>query len=305
MSEHFSDMLLNAIDAKGSPVCVGIDPVIERLPRDLRQQIENDPWVNKLEAIYEFCSIVIDAIADHVPAVKFQSACFERYRSEGVEDLYELITEAREHGLIVILDAKRGDIGLSSEHYADGCYTPEILDDSLVHSVSNCSPHAVTVNSYLGIGAIEPFCRDGRGAFALVRTSNPESDEIQSQILQKGITVAEHVAECVNSAAQLHLGVRGYSDLGAVVGATKTSEIMNLREIMPNSIFLVPGYGAQGGTAKDIAPCFNKDGYGALITASRSVLYAYDQKSTGLDWIDNIVKAAQLFSNDVKSVISG
>ncbi len=295
--EHFSDRLLNAIGHKGSPACVGIDPVHERLPAELRRRIDGPR--SALAAISEFCSVVLDAVADAVPAVKFQSACFERYRDEGVETLSGLIADAADLGLIAILDAKRGDIGLSAEHYARGIFEPWIDRDELAPRLA--VPDAVTINGYFGADGIEPFCRDGRGAFVLVRTSNPGGDEIQQARLESGETVAEHVAGVVDRLAREHMGMLGYSDLGAVVGATKRSEIASLRALMPRCIFLVPGYGAQGGGAEDVRACFNPDGRGAIITASRSVIFAYE-KEADRPWADAVADAAHRFAQEISEV---
>lgn len=295
--EHFSDRLLNAIGRKGSPVCVGIDPVHERLPGELRRRIDGPR--SALAAISEYCSTVLDAVADAVPAVKFQSACFERYRDEGVETLYSLIADANDLGLMVILDAKRGDIGISADHYAAGIFEPWVDRDELAPRLA--VPDAVTINGYLGGDGIEPFCRGGRGAFVLVRTSNPGGDAIQQARLESGLSVAEHVGSVVDGLAREHMGTLGYSDLGAVVGATKRDEIASLRSLMPRCIFLVPGYGAQGGGAEDVQACFNQDGRGAIITASRSVIYAYE-KDDSQPWADAVAEAAQVFAGEIGEI---
>jgi len=295
--EHFSDRLLNAIGLKGSPVCVGIDPVHERLPAELRRRIDGPR--SALSAISEYCSTVLDAVADAVPAVKFQSACFERFRDEGVETLYGLIADANDLGLIVILDAKRGDIGISADHYAAGIFEPWIDRDELAPRIA--IPDAVTINGYLGSDGIAPFCTNGRGAFVLVRTSNPGGDAIQQARLENGKTVAEHVAGVVDQLSREHMGTLGYSDLGAVVGATKRDEIASLRALMPRCIFLVPGYGAQGAGADDVKECFNRDGRGAIITASRSVIFAYE-KDESQPWADAVGEAAHVFAQEVGEI---
>lgn len=300
MADHFSDLLLAAVESKGSPVCVGLDPVAERLPAALRPSDAADGSA-ALDAICEFSATVIDAVSDHVPAIKFQSACFERYRGDGVDAMYELIGEATDRGLIVILDAKRGDIGISADHYAAAAFNPPSLDpDCLADRV--VAPHAMTINGYLGADGIMPFCADGHGAFVLVRTSNPGGDELQRMMLASGHTVAEQAAIMVDRLGSECRGTRGYSDLGAVVGATKRDELSGLRELMPHSIFLVPGYGAQGGTAEDVRASFNRDGTGAIVTASRSVIYAFDEGAS--DWDDAIGHAAARFADDVRGIIS-
>lgn len=300
MADHFSDLLLAAIASKGSPVCVGLDPVAERLPAALRPANPDDGSA-ALDAICEFSATVIDAVSEHVPAIKIQSACFERYRGDGVEALYELIGEARDRGLFVILDAKRGDIGISADHYAAATFDPPRMDpDCLADRVA--VPHAITINGYLGADGIMPFCRRTQGAFVLVRTSNPGGDELQRMMLASGHTVAEQAAIMVDRLGADCRGECGYSDLGAVVGATKREEIANLRQLMPHSLFLVPGYGAQGGTAEDVRASFNRDGTGAIITASRSVIYAFDENDA--DWSGAIEQAAIRFAAEVRGIIS-
>ncbi|MCA9296641.1 MAG: orotidine-5'-phosphate decarboxylase [Phycisphaerales bacterium] len=252
---HPADHLNAAIDAAGAPVCVGLDPVLDRLPAG--GETARDP----ARAIRDFCLLVIDAVASVVPAVKIQSACFERYGAAGVAACGQVIDAARERDLVVILDAKRGDIGVSAEHYAAA-------------TLGGTHPaHWVTVNAYLGDDGLAPFVAAG-GAFALVRTSNPGGDAIQMPRLENGLTVAEHVGSVVAALGASSIGATGYSALGAVVGATKASEAGALRAVMPEQVFLVPGVGAQGGSIEALRELFDANGHGALITASRSVIYA-------------------------------
>lgn len=312
----FADQLLDAIARKGSPVCVGIDPVAGKLPSELIATAkgrvsggESSAAEAELAAICEFVSVVLDAAADHVPAVKFQSACFERYRHAGVEAMWDLIGEAQRLGLIVILDAKRGDIGVSSEHYAQGFFEPAVFDTDVFGAASPAIPDAVTVSAYMGKDSVAPFLTGaGRGAFALVRTSNAGGDEVQRAVMADGATVGEHLARLVAQWGEAHVGEQGYSNLGAVVGATKAAEIETYRRLMPRTMFLVPGYGAQGATAADVKGFFNRDGRGALITASRSVIYAFAAKGQGAGtgggerWGDAVAKAARQFAEEVRKV---
>lgn len=285
---HAADRLVAAVSSVGSPVCVGIDPVLERLPVCLAPSSNNSQAA--ITAITSFAQGVLEAVCRIVPCVKFQSACFERYGHLGVKALELLIRQAKEQNLQVILDAKRGDIGISANHYAAAAFeqSPQRSD-------------WITINSYFGRDGIEPFLRDGCGAFCLVRTSNPSSEQIQSQKLAGGETVAQQVALMVAEIGSDSLGESGYSSLGAVVGATKPAELAALRELMPQQIFLVPGFGAQGGTVEDIRPCFAADGKGALITASRSVIYAFD--TNDVDWKSPITEAAKILANQIASVV--
>jgi len=283
---HPADRLLDAIDRLAAPVCVGVDPVVARLPRTLC-----DDAPDEVSAIGRFSTEVIRLVAPHVPCVKLQSACFERYGSAGVACLEQVLGVAKATGLEVILDAKRGDIGVSAEHYAAATFDVP----------SDRRPDWVTVNSYLGVDGIRPFLRDGTGAFALVRTSNPGGDALQTARLDDGRTVAELVAGIVAQAGDESTGSRGYSALGAVVGATKPDDAARLREIMPRQIFLVPGYGAQGGTIDDVRPCFDREGRGAIVTASRSVIYAFDPHDA--EWEAAVADAAARFADEAGGAI--
>ncbi len=281
---HAADRLIDAITRCAAPVCVGIDPVLERLPRTVRGAGgERDSPSDAVASVRSFVLGVLDAVAAHVPCVKFQSACFERYGHLGVRALAELMSAARERGLEVILDAKRGDIGLSAEHYAAAAF-----------GAAGSAPAPVdwiTVNGYLGADGIEPFLRPDRGAFVLVRTSNPGGDAIQTRKLADGRTVAECVAGVVSDLGASRVGTHGFSALGAVVGATKAADAERLREIMPRQIFLVPGFGAQGGGADDVKPMLDASGRGVIVTASRSVIYAGDPDSAG--WTGAVADAAR------------
>ncbi len=287
---HPADRLLAAIEAKRAPVCVGIDPVIERLPRTLLPKGPNASFISG--SLDEFCIQVEEAISPHVPCIKYQVACFERYLADGWAELASLIAGARieySHDVETILDAKRGDIGISAEHYAKAYFENHGDADQ---------PDWLTINSYLGDDGITPFLKhEGHGAFALVRTSNPGGDALQNLQLKDGRTVAEAVGAMIAKIGGSYVGTRGYSSLGAVVGATKPQDARRLREIMPQQIFLVPGYGAQGGGVDDVLPCFKSDGTGAIVTASRSVIYAFDPKDP--KWMNSVADAAAKFADEV------
>jgi orotidine-5'-phosphate decarboxylase len=279
----FSDRLIEGIRRAGSPTCVGLDPVLDRLPPALRG---GDP----VRALDAFCRGVIIAVAEHAAAVKFQSACFERYGGPGFGLLAELIPFAAEQGLAVVLDAKRGDIGVTAEHYAA--------------MAAGFGAHAITANPYLGPETLTPYLKAGLGVFALVRTSNPDSDAIQGLKLADGRTVAEMTADHVARLGHSHEGQNGYSNLGAVVGATKAADGRALRGRMPKQFFLVPGYGAQGGTADDIRALLDgrpECGGGVLVTASRSIIYPAETGSG--DWTKAVSRAAITFATELRQVI--
>jgi orotidine-5'-phosphate decarboxylase len=290
MSELFGDRLIDAIRAKQAPICVGIDPMFDQLPDEVIDDDRDEQDVElALDAIFEFTTRVLKVVAPLVPIVKFQSAYFERYLWDGVEAYYSLIREAKELGLLVIGDVKRGDIGTTAAAYAAGH-----LDDVAAEDVDDvATPDAITVNPMLGPDTLEPFVKTAKetdkGLFVLVRTSNPGSAEFQDAALADGRTWSQMVADRVNQIASAEglVGSSGYSSIGAVVGATQPQTMQALRQRMPKSIFLLPGYGAQGATA-DMTRAAFQDGTGAIVSASRSILYAHrDQKYAarfGDDW---------------------
>lgn len=284
---HFGDRLVAAIDQRGTPACVGLDPVVERLPAGL----SGEP----ADAIGSFCLGVIDAVGDVVPVVKPQSACFERYGSAGLKALEMVVSRARELGLLVVLDAKRGDIGASAAHYAAG--------------VAALGADAVTVNAYLGPSGVQPFIEAGLGVFCLVRTSNPDSDEVQAPRLETGETVAERMASMVAALGSGRVGAAGLSSVGAVVGATKAAaDGRRLRELLPDAPLLVPGIGAQGGTVEAVRGLLRVNAgtpgaAGVLVTASRSVLYP--RAAGAPSWTGAVGAAARRFACDAASLVPG
>ena len=278
-SPHPADRLLEAIEQVGAPACVGLDPVLERLPSVV------DPDATPVHRIKTFSLAVLEAIAGRVPAVKPQSACFERYGAAGVAALACVVERARELGLVVVLDAKRGDIGISASHYAT--------------AAADLGADWTTVNGYFGPEGFDPF-RHGRGAFVLVRTSNPDGGRLQSLRLADGRSVAEAMGGIVAEAGDASIGRHGYSDLGAVVGATHPEDAARLRAAMPRQILLVPGFGAQGGGAEDVRPLFDRNGRGVLVTASRSVIYAFDSDGTG--WSEQVADAADALRSTLGAI---
>ncbi len=291
MSKNFADSLLEAIARKRVPACVGIDPVYARLPSEINESPElNDEADSEvaLDAVREFCRRAIRVVAPMVPAVKINIAFFERYYAEGIFAYYELVEEAANLGLIVIGDVKRGDIGHTAEMYARSALgDPDFSDmDELV------APDAVTVNGYLGLDGVQPFIdvarREGKGVFVLVRTSNPSAALLQDAALSDGKTVCELLGQEVEqwAAGEGLIGEGGYSCVGAVVAGQGREQTMKLRAMMPHCLFLVPGWGAQGASPDDVAACFKSDGTGALVCASRSIIYAYDQDVAGMKYIE-------------------
>ena len=282
MSELFADRLLDAIADKGAPICVGIDPMFEMLPDAIAgpsaSRNGNDAEVC-IDAIFAFTTKLLQVVAPLVPCVKFQSAYFEKYYQEGIEAYYSLVQEAHENGLLVIGDVKRGDIGSTSAAYAQAHLAPPYFDEM----EDFVTPDAITVNPFLGLDTLEPFIKTAaefdKGLFVLVRTSNPGSADLQDVKTEDGRTFSEMLADkLAKLAADPKLvGSSGYSAIGAVVGATQMHTMESLRKRLPQSIFLLPGYGTQGATAEMTKAAF-KDGKGAIVSASRSILYAHREK---------------------------
>jgi orotidine-5'-phosphate decarboxylase len=240
--------------------------------------------------------------------VKFQSAYFEKYLWEGVEAYYSLVQEAAGMGLLVIGDVKRGDIGSTAAAYAAAHLAEPPFDE---HDDVRL-PDAITVNPMLGIDTLEPFVQTakdyGKGLFVLVRTSNPGSAELQDVKLEDGRTWSEMLADRLHAVATQPalMGTRGYSSLGAVVGATQAHAMRSLRKRLAESFFLLPGYGAQGATAEMTRAAFNADGRGALVSASRSILYAHREKKhaeTSGDWQRCVERAVVEMKEDVAGVL--
>lgn len=287
--ERASDRLLRRIATVGSPICVGLDPVLAKSPKDLLRRFD-DATDDALAAgvLQKFCLGALEALRDIVPVIKVQASCFERHGGDGMRAMNRVLVAARDH-FEVILDFKRGDSGSSARDYA------------------HVASHAYysdwcTVNPYLGMDGIAPFvgqATDGEwhGAFALVRTSNSSGDAVQSLGLQDGRTVCQAVADMVAQAGQSSVGELGYSDLGAMVCTANRDEAYELRKRMPQQIFLMHGCGEQGGRLDDALPCFNADGRGAIITASESVLYAFEP--TDADWQESVGRAAREFHEQV------
>jgi orotidine-5'-phosphate decarboxylase len=272
---HFADRLAHACRAKGSSVCVGLDPRWESLPEEIRQRHGHESLGAVARAYEEFCSRVIDIVAPLMPVVKPQSAFFESCGPNGMRALQRILSKARQQGLISILDGKRNDIASTASAYADAA-----IDGTSIAGGSHLvwDADALTVNPYLGHDAVEPFLesarRSARGVFVLVRTSNPGARQFQDLVCN-GRPVYEHVAEAVREWSKENLGQCGLGDVGAVVGATYPAELRDLRHLLEEVPFLVPGFGSQGGAAHDVAPAFRGDGLGALINSSRGIIFSF------------------------------
>lgn len=268
------DKLINKIKETNNPTVMGLDPRYDMIPESIRTKYSED-IEGACKAILEFNKELIDSVYDIVPAVKPQIAFYEMFGAEGIKVFNETCKYAKQKGMIIIADVKRGDIGSTAAGYSNAYLGKTPIGQEKV-SIYNVD--FVTVNPYLGIDGVKPFIDDckeyGKGIFILVKTSNKSSGELQDLKLENGTTIYEKVAELVNSWGEELVGEYGYSSVGAVVGATYPIQIKELREIMPKTYFLIPGYGAQGGKAEDIALGF-KDGIGGIVNASRSLMSAY------------------------------
>lgn len=294
---NFADRLSAAMLQKESQVCVGLDPRLDSMPAHLlKKYADLKPsgcgcGRQEVAACYEeFCSAIIEAIAPHAVAVKLQLASFEPYTAPGIRAFRHLVRKASAAGLIVIADAKRGDIGISAGAYSSAYLgAPAGLNGSL-HSLEI---DALTVNPLFGSDGLAPFIQDcgqyGKGLFVLVKTSNPGSAELQDLKLESGELWYEHLAGLVDSWGRELTGSEGYSSIGAVVGATHPEALSRLRELLPHAILLLPGFGAQGAGAADVAPAFDSRGLGGLVTASRSIIYA----GRGEDFAQAAAQAAE------------
>ena len=284
---HFADMLLAACATKQSRVVVGLDPHFALLPPSLTTQARQAtaPQVRRVaaaEAIMAFNREILPAVADKVAAVKPQLAFYEQWGPAGIKAYEDTVALAHELGLLVIADAKRNDIGSTAEAYA-AAFLGRAANDASAAPIPSEQPDpweadAITVNPYFGMDGITPFLQRwprGKGLFALLRTSNSSAPQVQDIPTAGGGKVYTQLAELISGWGEESVGACGYSALGAVVGATYPEDMQALRRVMPHTLFLVPGYGAQGGDAASVAAAFKPDGFGAVINTSRQVLFAY------------------------------
>lgn len=282
---NFADRLQRRIDELGNPSCLGLDPLLSYLPESWHKEFD----FTKDEDIYlglkRYCFDLISAAADIIPAIKPQMAYFEQYGSAGIRVLQDIIVQAKSVNMLVILDGKRNDIGSTASAYSDAY----LGENSLL------AADALTVNGYLGSDGIVPFLekchKNGKGIFILCRTSNPSAGELQDLKLSDGRLVYEAMADLIAEWGSNLTGEEGISSAGAVVGATWPQQAKALRERIPQSLFLIPGFGAQGGTAADAIAGFDQNGRAAIVNASRSLMLAW--KKHGLKH-DDFAEALRL-----------
>jgi len=289
---HFADRLAEAVEHKRSQLVVGLDPRPDLLPVELRGEAQQGRE-QAARACARFCRGLVDAVAPYVVAVKPQVAFFEALGSDGVAALEETCAYSRTAGLQVIADGKRGDVGSTARAYAAAFLEgdPPLAD-------------ALTVNPYLGRDAVEPFLaacrRGGAGIFCVVKTSNAGGAEVQDLILSDGRHVWHQVAELVAEWGEEFVGERGLSSVGAVVGATYPRAVGEARRLLPQSVLLLPGVGAQGATPADVARAFTSGPASALVSVSRDVIYAF--RASGMDWRSAAAAEASRYAREVWSV---
>ena len=295
-----TDKLIDGIIAMQNPTCVGLDTLFDYLPEDMKAGAKT--FDDVAERVLEFNKTLIDNIYDIVPSVKVQIAYYEMYGAAGMKAYYETLRYAAEKGLVVIADAKRNDIGSTA-----ACYAKAFLGETQVNGedIKAFPSDYVTVNGYLGSDGIIPFVeqceKNDKGIFVLVKTSNPSGAEIQNMVLDNGTPMYEYVGGLVEKWGESTVGKYGYSAVGAVVGATHPTEAARLREILPHTFFLIPGYGAQGGNAEMLKSCFGKNGLGGVVNNSRGILCAY--KKNGGTYYGAAREACIAMQKDLSSVI--
>lgn len=271
------DRLIRAVRERGNPSALGLDTRIDYVPESFAKRYPDAP-----EAVFAFNAALLEGLCGIVPCVKIQSAYYELMGPEGMRCMARTIGEARRWGYIVIVDAKRGDIGATASAYSGAFLAPD----------APFPADFLTVNPYLGFDGVEPFVSDcrktGAGIFVLVKTSNPSSGEFQDLTASDGRPFCEHVADKVSLWGEELIGEEGYSSVAAVVGATYPRQGAELRSRLRHTFFLLPGYGAQGASAKDLAGCFDKEGSGAIVAASRSIICAHQKTGS-----DDFVSAAR------------
>jgi orotidine-5'-phosphate decarboxylase len=300
---NFADRLSQKI-LDTSNIIVGIDPDFSLMPDRLRPSTTNIEDVGA--ALAQFSISVIDAVWDLVPAVKFQSAYYERFGVRGIQSLSQAISYAKSRDLQVILDAKRGDIGSTSLAYAEAYLAGKTIIEGVGEVSSDLEADCLTINPFLGIDAIKPFVeianKFGKGLFILVKTSNPGSVLIQDIAHSNGRSVSEVLAEMVHEFGRDSIGEFGYSCVGAVVGATFPQEASKLRNIMPHAIHLVPGLGTQGGTMETALANIDSKGLGAVISSSRSITYPSSTEIDPKGYVNAVRDRTAQYINELRAI---
>ena len=301
------DRLISQIEATQNPTVVGLDPTYAMIPSFIKEEMLGTYGKTPkavAEMFIRFNKSILDEVATLIPSVKPQIAMYEQYGLEGLRAYMETVAYAKEKGLVVIGDIKRGDIASTAAAYAGHIAGVKIEGEHF----DLWQEDAVTLNPYMGFDGIEPFiaaCNEqDRGLFILVKTSNPSGVEIQD-LMVNGLPVYDYSADLVSKWGELTMGTEGYSRIGAVVGATYKEQGIELRKRMPHTFFLVPGYGAQGGKAEDLKDYFDKNGSGIIVNSSRGIIAAYqkDKEVTEKEFAIAAKKAVLAMRDDLQGVM--
>lgn len=288
------------LKSKKNPLCVGLDPRFGNLPPEIRAATDTSDPESIANSFETFCKSIIDVVADLVPIVKPQIAFFEVLGWHGLRALGNIVQYARGKDLLVVMDAKRGDIGSTAQAYAQTFLGQTKFGESIISS--SLQSDALTINPYLGDDSLKPFIdlavENNAGLFLLVKTSNPGGKMIQDLIAEsdsQSRKIYQVIAEFVQDQNALSDPECEYGPIGSVVGATYPEELSELRALMPNSWFLIPGFGAQGGKAKDIAGGFDANGLGAIVNSSRGINFAYENEKYAQlpNWQDAVRQATE------------
>lgn len=300
------DQLIKMIESTGAPIVAGLDPMMKFVPEHIKRvafDAKGETLEGAAEAIWIYNKEIIDKIYDLIPAVKPQIAMYEQFGLPGLVTFQKTVQYCKEKGLIVIGDIKRGDIGSTSAAYATA-HLGKVQIGTNVRTAFD--EDFVTVNPYLGTDGVQPFmdvCKEEKkGIFILVKTSNPSSGEFQDRLID-GRPLYEHVGEKVAAWGEQLMGVNGYSYVGAVVGATYPQQGKILRKVMPKSFILVPGYGAQGASGKDLVHFFDENGLGAIVNSSRGIIAAYQNEKYKAFGAENFADASRQAVLDMKADI--
>lgn len=299
--------LIEKIAQMQNPSVVGLDSLLDYIPQHIKDEkfaTYGDTFDAAAQSILEYNKAIIDQICDIVPAVKPQAAYYEMYSWQGMWALCETVKYAQEKGMIVIMDGKRNDIGSTMQAYAKAHLGTSTVNGK---ELSAFGSDMLTVNGYLGsdgVNPLLPICDEqDKGIFVLVKTSNPSSGELQDQKIGDKSIYETMGAMCEQWGNQTENNY-GYSRVGAVVGATYPEQLAEMRQKMPHTFFLVPGYGAQGGGANDVAGAFDKNGLGAIVNSSRAILTAWKKAGTdGKDFAEQARKAALAMKEDIMGVV--
>ena len=302
------DQLVAKIKKTQAPIVVGLDPMLNYIPEQVQKKAfeeKGETLAGAAEAIWQFNKAIVDTIYDLIPAVKPQIAMYEQFGVEGVIVFKKTVDYCKEKGLVVIGDVKRGDIGSTSEAYAVG-HLGKVQVGSQTYA--GFDEDFATLNPYMGSDSVNPFikvCKENnRGVFVLVKTSNPSSGELQDKLVD-GKPLYELVGKMVDEWGSDCIGESGFSEVGAVVGATYPEQGRILRAIMPKTYILVPGYGAQGGKGKDLVYFFNEDGLGAIVNSSRGIIAAYKQEAYAKFGAEHFADASRQAVLDMIADIQG